>query len=419
MVDCSNEKAAVIVVDHFSLNDSRDYHSQKFVNDNYTWWIRVRQSPHQTSTYIHCDLREDNWALKCEYVVQLLGEGVTPFSYRSDIEFGNKNNCHFLQSWCSSDVKNYISAKDQIVVKVSVKFSAAEVGDPFAAVDEIMYQLPSWTRILLNNPYLSDVEFIVGSTDSQRRFFGHRHVLANASSVFKNMLFPPKEAMATSPTEINMPDVDPTAFMTMLRFVYKKETILDRNKFRQTFVMAQQYGVNGFLSSLKFCLDKESVIDILPLIVEIGRQHILWNKSWDVIKTDIQDITKQEGFLKLPRSVIREILEQDELNIQEIDLWNAYVKWADAQCIAKDAFVNDINRGNIMKDIDLIRFPTMTAEEFASGPAKSNILSPEDKVSIFNYFLTKSNTRFNVNKRKFFFDSLLLLSIFGPKKLSE
>ena len=399
MVDYSREKKTSIVVDNFSLNDSRDYHSQKFVIGNYTWWIRVRQSPSQTSTYIHCDSREDKWTLKCEYVIQLLGEGVTPFSYGSDIEFGTRNNCHFLQSWSRSQIEDYITSKDQLVVEVTVKLYPAEVGDPFAGVKETMYQLPEWTRILLNNPFLSDVEFIVGSGDTQRRFFAHKHVLANVSRVFRTMLFLPKEPRVTSPMEINLRHVDSTAFMTMLRFIYKKETILDRKKLQETLDVAQEFRVEGFLESLKFYFDEESVIDILPFLIKIGRQHILWSKTWDVIKTDIKDITKQQGFLKLPQNVIREILEQDELNIKEIDLWNAYVKWADAQCIAVGMIIDDINRGKFMTDIDLIRFPTMSPEEFASGPAKSNILSAQDTVSIYNYFLTKSNTRFNVKKR--------------------
>ena len=403
-VDYSREKSVVIVLEQVSEPGFKGYTSQKIVIGNYVWWINVHLSSFLIESFIvcrmHCESRKDKWTLKCEYAVQLVEKGITPLSYHSNIEFAPGRTSHSLQSWNSSEIQQFITSKDEIVVEVTVKFSPGEEGDPFAGVNETMYQLPKWTKMLLNNPFLSDVEFIVGSSDTQRQFFGHKHVLANASSVFRKMLFPPKESAGTSPTEINLPDVDSTAFMTMLRFVYKRETIVHRNKFRETLILAQEYSVNGFPESLEFYLDKESVTDVLPFILQIGRQHILWNKTWDVVKIDIKDIIKQEGFLKLPQNVIQKILEQDELNIKEIDLWNAYVKWADAQCIAKYAFIDDINREKFMKDIDLIRFPTMTAEEFASGPAKSNILSSEDKVSIFNYFLTKSNTKFNGNKRK-------------------
>lgn len=66
---------------------------------------------------------------------------------------------------------------------------------------------------------MSDVHFLLGSkesTERQVRVPAHKYVLATSSSVFFAMFY---GSLAEKKEEIEIPDVEPSAFITMLRLV--------------------------------------------------------------------------------------------------------------------------------------------------------------------------------------------------------
>lgn len=67
---------------------------------------------------------------------------------------------------------------------------------------------------LFNNELLSDVRFIVGKGRQAQRIPAHKFVLAAGSAVFDAMF---NGGMATTSTEIELPDVEPAAFLALLR----------------------------------------------------------------------------------------------------------------------------------------------------------------------------------------------------------
>lgn len=67
---------------------------------------------------------------------------------------------------------------------------------------------------MFNNDLMADVRFIVGCEDNLQSIPAHKYVLATGSSVFYAMFF---GGLAENNTDIRVPDVDPTAFLTMLR----------------------------------------------------------------------------------------------------------------------------------------------------------------------------------------------------------
>lgn len=67
---------------------------------------------------------------------------------------------------------------------------------------------------LFNNELLSDVRFIVGKGRQAQRIPAHKFVLAAGSAVFDAMF---NGGMATTSTEIELPDVEPSAFLALLR----------------------------------------------------------------------------------------------------------------------------------------------------------------------------------------------------------
>lgn len=68
---------------------------------------------------------------------------------------------------------------------------------------------------LFNNELLSDVRFVVGKGRQAQRIPSHKFVLAAGSAVFDAMF---NGGMATTSSEIELPDVEPAAFLALLRY---------------------------------------------------------------------------------------------------------------------------------------------------------------------------------------------------------
>lgn len=62
------------------------------------------------------------------------------------------------------------------------------------------------------------------------------------------------------------------------------------------------------------------------------------------------------------------VLERDTLGIREVRLFNAVVRWSEAECQRQQLQVMPENKRKVLgKALALIRFPLMTIEEFAAG----------------------------------------------------
>lgn len=62
------------------------------------------------------------------------------------------------------------------------------------------------------------------------------------------------------------------------------------------------------------------------------------------------------------------MLERDSLGIREVRLFNAVVRWSEAECQRQQwQLIPENKRKALGKALSLIRFPLMTIEEFAAG----------------------------------------------------
>lgn len=68
--------------------------------------------------------------------------------------------------------------------------------------------------VMFNNELMSDVTFLVGPKNAAQRIPAHKYVLATGSSVFFAMFY---GDLAENTSEIVTPDVEPEAFLTLLK----------------------------------------------------------------------------------------------------------------------------------------------------------------------------------------------------------
>lgn len=251
---------------------------------------------------------------------------------------------------------------------------------------------------LFNNEIMSDVKFIVGRGVSQQRIPAHKFILSIGSAVFNAMF---NGSMATADTEIELPDVEPVAFMFLLKFLYTDEAQIGPETVMTTLYTAKKYAVPALESQcvefLKRNLNAENAFMLLSQARLFDEQQLA-DLCLETIDKNTTEAISAEGFVDIDLQTLSSVLKRDTLSIRECKLFQAIVRWADAECQRQQIASSAENKRRVLGDAtDLIRFPLMSMEEFASC-AQTKILQDREIVNLFLYFTV--NPKPNIN----FFD---------------
>ncbi|XP_077082564.1 BTB/POZ domain-containing protein 2a isoform X1 [Siphateles boraxobius] len=240
---------------------------------------------------------------------------------------------------------------------------------------------------LFNNEVLSDVHFLVGKGMGVQRIPAHRFALAVGSAVFDAMF---NGGMATTSTEIELPDVEPAAFLALLKFLYSDEVQIGPETVMTTLYTAKKYAVPALEAHCVEFLKKNLRADNAFMLLTQARlfdEPQLASLCLENIDKNTADALAAEGFTDIDLDTLMAVLERDTLGVREVRLFVAAVRWADAEAQRQQLQPTPENKRRVLgKSLSLIRFPLMTIEEFAAGPAQSGILTDREVVSLFLHF---------------------------------
>ncbi|XP_073704562.1 BTB/POZ domain-containing protein 2 [Garra rufa] len=247
---------------------------------------------------------------------------------------------------------------------------------------------------LFNNEVLSDVHFLVGKGMGVQRIPAHRFVLAVGSAVFDAMF---NGGMATTSTEIELPDVEPAAFLALLKFLYSDEVQIGPETVMTTLYTAKKYAVPALEAHCVEFLKKNLRADNAFMLLTQARlfdEPQLASLCLENIDKNTGDALAAEGFTDIDLDTLVAVLERDTLGVREVHLFGAAVRWAEAEAHRQQLQPTPENKRRVLgKALNLIRFPLMTIEEFAAGPAQSAILLDREVVSLFLHFTVNPKPR--------------------------
>lgn len=241
--------------------------------------------------------------------------------------------------------------------------------------------------VMYNNPLMADVYFTVGSSSAKQRIAAHKYVLATGSSVFYAMFY---GGLADQKDDIELPDVEPTAFQNFLRYLYCDEISLAADNVLSTLYVAKKYIVPYLARACVQYLETSLSAKNACILLCQGRlfeEQDLMQQCWEVIDAQAEEALSSDGFTDIDFSTLESILLRETLNAREVSVFNAMCRWAEAQCRRQDIEPTAENQRQVLGDaFYLIRIPSMSLEEFANGPAQSGILSPTETTAIFLFF---------------------------------
>jgi len=240
---------------------------------------------------------------------------------------------------------------------------------------------------MFNNDLMADVKFLVGPPGMGQVIPAHKYVLATGSSVFYAMFY---GGLAECKEEIEVPDVEPSAFLTMLKYLYCDEIQLEADTVLATLYVAKKYIVPHLARACVNYLETSLTAKNACLLLSQSRlfeEPELMQRCWEVIDAQAEMALKSEGFVDIDMSTLESVLGRETLNCREMNLLEAALNWASAECQRRDIEVTPINKRNVLgRALYLVRIPTMSLEEFANGAAQLGILTQQETIDIFFHF---------------------------------
>lgn len=252
---------------------------------------------------------------------------------------------------------------------------------------------------LLNTGVLSDVTFIVGGSSllssisastlaTPERIVAHKFVLSMSSAVFDAM-FNGRMA-ADDDSAIEIPDVEPSAFKALLKFIYTDEISVDSDTVMSILYTAKKYSVPALEQEcVEYLKDNINCDNVFMLLAQarLFDEPVLANMCLESIDKNTTEALASEGFTELDLDTLCLVLSRDSLGVRECKLFSAICRWAESMCVRQSLENTPENKRKVLdKAVRMIRYPLMTVEEFALQVAQSKILTDTELVELFLYF---------------------------------
>lgn len=278
--------------------------------------------------------------------------------------------------------------------------SPAQINSDFSTSFNALVTLdPNWqstrvtlrerNRVMCNNALMADCYFTV----SGKKFPAHKYVLATGSTVFYAMFFG-GYVETTSNNEIDVPDVDPEAFMTMLKYLYCDEIDLNAENVLSTLYAAKKYLVPALANACVSFLEQSLTARNACLLLSQARlfsEPALVQRAWEVIDAQAELALTSDAFADIDFDTLMSILSRETLNCKETAIFAAADMWAKAACKRQDLDPesSEDRKAVLGKALNKIRFPAMNITDFADVVATSGVLTLKETNDIFLYFTAK------------------------------
>ena len=256
-----------------------------------------------------------------------------------------------------------------------------------------------------------------------RKIPGHKYVLSTGSTVFYAMFYGGLamdiENGNSPDNAIEVPDVEPSAFLTMLKYLYCDEIDLSTDNVLPTLYAAKKYIIPYLAQECVTFLENSLSARNACLLLSQARffdEPALTQRAWEVIDAQAQLALTSDGFVDIDKETLGLILARETLNCRETAIFKAALRWANAECVRRDiqnesgeedrdgtdeqrrSEANKMSEAERCREalgdaLYLVRFPCMTVQEFADTVAKSGILTLKETTDIFLYFTASSSQK--------------------------
>lgn len=244
--------------------------------------------------------------------------------------------------------------------------------------------------MFVNNPYKSDVQFVFET--EKVILFGHKLVILSGSPVF-NAMFNGDKWMEQDIVKII--DIRSAVFTEILNYIYSHNCNLRESNAVEIMSGAHKYQIVNLENFVCDFLISRLTIENVCTLYEASFlfENKLSAKCADMIKRQAELIFSTQAFLDLNVVTLKNILSFEQFFCEEYKLVIDMVKWAEFKFQGDDKCNSENIRERLKGAEKLIRFPTMSVDDFAKCSSELNSIFSNEEIGALFLSITQPATK--------------------------
>jgi len=248
---------------------------------------------------------------------------------------------------------------------------------------------------LLNDETMADVVFVVGG----EKIKGHRQLIASRCEVMKTLLY----GSWSEGEEIKVGnEINPNMFRKLLEFVYGGSVQIDESNALPLMELAHKYSLlsleEACASFLGKTLDIENVLPIYQISLTLSRED-LSEVCLTFIRAHPSEVLGSKAFLDVGEDLATSIISDDELNMDEMDIFEAALRWGKHKATENSEDLEQVMSGLVQ----VIRFPLIGASKLINRVKTTGVVPIEIYVEALEFSasprtVTSEGNRFKKRK---------------------
>ncbi|EXX62003.1 uncharacterized protein OCT59_000308 [Rhizophagus irregularis] len=288
--------------------------------------------------------------------------------------------------------------------------------------DKFLPKLSQNLLEILNDEEFYDITIEVGSDPYVKVFRAHMVILNYRSPYLRRILSTNKKKNDEILTHIKLPNISPDFFHILLRYIYGGRLSLeeyDISDIIKILVIANELSLQELIPYMESFLienKKNWMEQNFELIYQISFGNDSFSELQkycaDFISKGPEKIFNSPNFSTFPERLLITLIQNDNLQMKEIEVWEHVIKWGLAQnpelssdptSFSKDDF--NTLKNTLHHCIPFIRFRNLTSREFLMKVKSYKKILPKELYNdLLNYFLDndskESLPRISISKQK-------------------
>lgn len=258
-------------------------------------------------------------------------------------------------------------------------------------------------EVLYLNEEFADVNFLFKNEGEVVKVPANKAVLAALSPVFRAMFF----GQMREKGDVEIVDATADGFKDFLQFFYLDQVDLTIERIDEVVQLADKYDMNQYIDNciklLTQNLTPKNVCFAYQLAISANNVN-LKKLCEETICLYTSSVFASDSFVRCNQTVLKHILEMENLQCDEIKVFRACLNWVTFACKKNNLDENKgANKREMLGDcLYLIRFGAMKTVEFAQlAQLHETLFTPEELVELFFATTTGKNksNKFKSNPR--------------------
>jgi hypothetical protein len=174
-------------------------------------------------------------------------------------------------------------------------------------------------------------------------------------------------------------------FLTLLRFVYTDEAAVLLEDAAAVAQLATDYHLPQLRERCHLVVQREIALHNAVQLVVAEEKHSIENgPAQAYVKQYFGDLCTSGHLRAMPHELLRSFLRRDDINAEEIRIYEALKRWViDSGCVPDASLPLSKQRGAFNDLLMLVRFPRMEPREFSTRVAPDGLLTDAELLQIY------------------------------------